>query len=375
MPVDPGPPAAAPPGRPADGTVAGGTVAGPAGAWSDGRTATFRLADPRHRLAGVRLWQDVRIPGDQLDFRRSGDGWRLDIARPPVNRMEYLYELRHPDGGAQLVTDPASSRLAPGAFGEKSVLEFPEYQRPGWLTAVKGPGGGDSFDLPVRALEGAITVRTWRPADAADGEPLPLLVANDGPEYDTLASLTGYLAAGIAGGWLPRLRAALLAPGPRDRWYSANTRYTRALTQVVIPALTSRLATTTVTGMGASLGGLAMLQAHCRYPDVFGGLFLQSGSFFRPSLDSHERRFPYYPRIVRFTGGIQHGSLPDRRIPVTLTCGVIEENAGNNRLMAQTLQAAGYPVTLAEVPDMHNYTAWRDGFDPHLTRLLARVCP
>ncbi len=350
-------------------------AAAPAGAWSDGRTATFRLADPGHRLAGVRLWQDVRIPGDLLGFHRSRDGWRLDVTRPPVNRMEYLYELRNHDGSTQLVTDPAGSRLAPGAFGEKSVLEFPEYERPRWLAAATEPGGGDTFDLPVRALDAAITVRTWQPADAADTEPLPLLVAHDGPEYDTLASLTRYLAAGVAGGWLPRLRAALLAPGPRDRWYSANSRYARALTRVVIPALTSRLATTTVAGMGASLGGLAMLQAHCRYPDVLGGLFLQSGSFFRPSLDFHERRFPYYPRIVRFTNGIHHGTLPDRRIPVALTCGVIEENAGNNRLMAQTLQAAGYPATLHEVPDMHNYTAWRDAFDPHLTRLLARVFP
>src|SRR5581483_2820422 len=176
-------------------------AAAPAGAWSDGRTATFRLADPGHRLAGVRLWQDVRIPGDLLGFHRSRDGWRLDVTRPPVNRMEYLYELRNHDGSTQLVTDPAGSRLAPGAFGEKSVLEFPEYERPRWLAAATEPGGGDTFDLPVRALDAAITVRTWRPADAADTEPLPLLVAHDGPEYDTLASLTRYLAAGVAGGW------------------------------------------------------------------------------------------------------------------------------------------------------------------------------
>jgi enterochelin esterase family protein len=362
-------------GTVADGAGGDGSAAEPDGAWSDGKTATFRLADPGRRLAGVRLWQEVRIPADQLGFRRSGDDWRLDITRPPVNRMEYLYELRYPDGRTQLVTDPAGSRLAPGAFGEKSVLEFPEYEPPRWLTAATEPGGGDTFELPVRALGEAVSVRTWAPAGTAAGEPLPLLVAHDGPEYAALAGLTSYLAAGVAGGWLPRLRAALLAPGPRDRWYSANTRYTRALTQVVIAALTGRLATTVTVGMGASLGGLAMLHAHCRYPGVFGALFLQSGSFFRPSLDAHERGFPYYPRIVRFTGSIQHGSLPDHPVPVALTCGVIEENAGNNRLMAQTMRAAGYPVTLHEVPDMHNYTAWRDAFDPHLTRLLARVSP
>jgi enterochelin esterase family protein len=58
---------------------------------------------------------------------------------------------------------------------------------------------------------------------------------------------------------------------------------------------------------------------------------------------------------------------------VVLTCGVIEENIENNRLMARALQVRGYPAALHEVPDMHNYTAWRDAFDPYLTRLLRQV--
>ena len=41
--------------------------------------------------------------------------------------------------------------------------------------------------------------------------------------------------------------------------------------------------------------------------------------------------------------------------------------------MTGALRAAGYPATLHEVPDLHNYTAWRDAFDPYLTRLLQEV--
>jgi enterochelin esterase family protein len=253
------------------------------------------------------------------------------------------------------------------------VLEFPPYAPPGWLTAPAAPGHTRDFDLPVPALGGAISVQTWSPDGAADGEPLPLLVAHDGPEYDSLASLTRYLSAGVTGRWLPRLRAALLAPGPRNRWYSANTRYARALRHAVIPALTARLATTARVGMGASLGALAMLHAHCRHPDAFDALFLQSGSFFTPRFDDQERRFPYYQRIVAFVAGAGRGGLPGRPVPVVLTCGAIEENAQNNRLMAGTLRTAGYPVALYELPDMHNYTAWRDAFDPPLTRLLRQV--
>ena len=60
-------------------------------------------------------------------------------------------------------------------------------------------------------------------------------------------------------------------------------------------------------------------------------------------------------------------------MPTVFTCGAIEENIENNRLMIMTLQGRGYPAALHEVPDMHNYTAWRDALDPYLTELLGRV--
>ena len=56
-----------------------------------------------------------------------------------------------------------------------------------------------------------------------------------------------------------------------------------------------------------------------------------------------------------------------------MTCGRIEENIENNRTMARALAAQGYDVALHEVPDVHNYTAWRDAFDPYLTGLLRMV--
>jgi enterochelin esterase family protein len=323
----------------------------------------------------VRLAQEVRIPGDELDFRRSGDDWELDLTRPPVSRMEYLLELRHADGSRELVTDQANPLRVLGAFGEKSVLEFPGYRPPDWLSASAEPGTTRSLDVPARSLGASISMLVWAPAGAEDSEQLPMLIVHDGPEYDALAGLGTYLSAGVAGGWLPRMRAALLAPGPRDRWYSANTRYARALHMTVIPALTELVATTSRIGMGTSLGALAMLHAHCRYPDCFDALFLQSGSFFVPSIDGQERRFPYFKRVTDFVAQVHAGILQGKPVPTSLTCGAIEENVQNNRLMAQVLQRLGYPAELHEVADVHNYTAWRDAFDPYLTRLLQRMYP
>jgi enterochelin esterase-like enzyme len=334
---------------------------------------TFRVADAEHALTGVRLQADAGIPADQLTFRRAGTGWELRLDLPPVARIEYLLELRYPGGGSKVVTDPANPRQAAGAFGPKSVLELPGYAAPAWLTAAGEPGTVASLAVPV--FEAAISARIWSPARALPDEPLPLLVAHDGPEYDALASLTGYLAAGMTGGWLPRLRAALLSPGPRNSWYSANSRYASALCRSVLPVLGRHVATTRRIGMGTSFGGLAMLHAHCRYPGSFDALFLQSGSFFVPRLDSQERRFPHYRRIIGFTADVHAGGLPARPVPVVHTCGAIEENAANNRLMRATLRAHDYPATLHEVRDMHNYTAWRDAFDPYLTSLLQQVSP
>lgn len=358
--------------EPAVATEAGSDVATEvgAGAWADDATVTFLVSDRARLLAGVRLYQDAGIPGDRLGFRRSGDWWELVVPRPPLSRMEYLLELRRADGSSELVTDPANPLRVGGAFGMKSVLEFPSYSPPGWLDAPAAAGASRAFDVPARSLGAALSVRIWSPAGSKDDQPLPLLVVHDGPEYDALASFTQYLSAGVTGGWLPSLRAALLGPGHRDRWYSASSAYASALRLDVIPALTSALPTSARIGMGTSLGALAMLHAYCRYPDSFDALFLQSGSFFDPRCDDQERRFPYYRRIVRFVADARRGGLPDRPVPVALTCGAIEENVENNRLMTRALCGQGYQATLHEVPDTHNYTAWRDALHPRLTRLL-----
>jgi enterochelin esterase family protein len=62
-------------------------------------------------------------------------------------------------------------------------------------------------------------------------------------------------------------------------------------------------------------------------------------------------------------------------VPIVLTCGLIEENLENNRLMTRALRAQGYDVALHELRDVHNYVAWRDAFDPHLTGLLRGDVP
>lgn len=342
----------------------------PAGPVVDDASVRFSLPDREHVLDQVRLWQEVRIPGDRLDFRWASGAWSLSVDRPPVDRMEYLFEVRRPGGEPETATDPGNPLRARGAFGDKSVVELPGYRPPGWLTAGTPAGTTGELALRARSVRGTVHGRLWSPPGAESDEALPLLVVHDGPEYDDLAALTTYLGVLVADARLPRLRAALLSPGPRDDWYSANGAYTRALCLAVVPQLRRLVATTRSVGMGASLGALAMLHAQRRHPGTFDALFLQSGSFFHPRHDAHERRFSHYPRVVRAVDTVLRSPGHADPVPAVLTCGVVEENLENNRLMARALSAQGYPVALHEVRDAHNFVAWRDALHPHLTGLL-----
>jgi len=446
----------------------------------------FRLP---HDLGATpqRVWFHLRDFGADPTFHREADAWVARIPRPPVARMEYLVVLRWPDGGESMVPDPANPRRARGVFGDHSVVEFPGYATPWWITvsdaaeaqarrdaqarvsiarraalltytrgepwrhqpagprarqpdlvAVAGPhdpaellapslssgeGVGSvrargpapgSDDRALRApswrrvdpapgargpvasgeagvLRGALVADAGRdpepvvdgeaavavvgqlhvPSDSTPAEPLPLLVVHDGPEYADLAQLLRYLStlARIEPGL--RCRVLLLAPVDRDRSYSASPAYARALATRMLPSVARALPTRgPVAGLGASLGGLAMLHVAASHPGTLGGVLSQSGSFFRPRTDGMEQGYRFYDRIVRFVDGL--GADPARLagLRVSLTCGTGEENLANNRAMARRLARMEVACELVENPDGHNYTGWRDALDPSLRRLL-----
>jgi enterochelin esterase-like enzyme len=241
-------------------------------------------------------------------------------------------------------------------------------REPDWRQWPGAVGGWREVYLALSAIKGEIVARIWSPAQGADR----VVVAHDGPDYERNGDLPRYLAAMIGAGRVPPCHLVLLPAGERHEWYSANPAYARALALEVLPKIAELGSGRPVVGIGASLGALALLHAQRRHPAGFGGLFLQSGSFFQPRFDRQESGFRRYLRIVRFTGRVLRAS-DGPAIPVTLTCGLDEENLANNRDMALTLRKQGYPVTFAEVPGGHDWDSWRAAFDPHLTSLLHQV--
>lgn len=343
----------------------------------------LRLDDRSRRLRAVRFLSDLtkRSAPPAYTRVRGGRAWELRLPRLPVDRIEYELELVHRDGGTEVGRDPSNPKVAPGAFGEKSVLELDGYAPPPWLDDDEAPRGDVSpISLRVRSLRNAVLEGLlWSSAESEPEEPLPLLIVHDGPEYERYTALTRYLDAETAELQLPPMRAALLAPvlGERDDHYSASARYSAAFRTTILPTLLERVPTPDERrariGMGASLGALSMLHLHRLAPETFGGLFLQSGSYFRRRSDRQEAGFERFARVVRFVGTVLNAREWEDPIPVTMTCGAGEENLQNNRAVAAALAAQAYPVELIENRDAHTWVGWRDTFDPHLTALIQRV--
>jgi enterochelin esterase-like enzyme len=331
----------------------------------------FALTDSR--LAGVALLHELRRPR-RIQFVGSGRGFRLRFPRPDADRFEYLLELTPRRGSARIVPDPTNPLCARGPFGEKSVIEFPGYEPPAWVLDDEVVRG-DLRELTIRSRRlWKVPALLWSPAEADLQAPRPLLVVHDGPEYADYSSLLQLFDHLVDFGETPEFRALLLPPGARrDELYSASTRYANALVQELLPAARAEAPSRhPPVLLGASLGALAALHAHVLHPGVFGGLFLQSGSFFRRRFDAHEARFPRFGRITRFVGQL-HGRRETIAIPTVVTCGTAEENLANNRDLADALELRGWPVTTFWNRDAHNWICWRDALHPHLAELLLRV--
>jgi enterochelin esterase family protein len=334
----------------------------------EGDDVVVRYDDPGHAATRVAVWAHLRL-GDTSMHEVEG-GWEVRLTDLPVDRLEYLLDV---DG--DLRPDPSNPRVVPGPFGEHSWLPLSAYREPMWPHQETIVGERAPLTLS-RTGAGRLDAEIWAPSETSPTQTLPLLVSHDGPEMDAYGGLTSYAGAMIAAGTLPPFRVALVSPGPRrNSRYAANPAYARALTNRLVPALTDAVVTRgRPVLMGQSLGALAALHAAWTAPATFGGLFLQSGSYFQPTTDDQESGFEFWRQVTGFVASVHAATQAAPGAPTTtLVCGTAEENYGNNLAMRDQLASVGVLTGWGEVRDGHTWTCWRDTLDPHLTRLLARV--
>jgi enterochelin esterase-like enzyme len=331
----------------------------------------FRLEPVLPGVTGVALQCD-RVVGGGREFRPDGDAWVLDVPRPALQRLEYRFAVARGDE-VEVVLDPSNPLTVRTAFGDRSVLEMPGYAPPWWLSAPAVEGRMESMSLAGETSD-AVPVTVWSPVGLPDDDPAPMLLVHDGAEYDQLARITTYSAALVAGGQLPPHRVALAHPVMRDAWYSGSPQYLRTIATAGLDRLGERYAVRgPIVVVGASLGGLTALLLGLLGAPRVGGVYSQSGSFFQVRHDDSESGYRYFGRISRLVQTVLDMRHAEHPLTVGMSCGTLEENVANNRDMAAALRRAGHQVTLREVPDLHNYTAWRDALDPGLTEVLRTV--
>ena len=76
----------------------------------------LRLADPDERYAAVRLCSDLPLSEGRRAYARHDGEWRLELAPPPVARLEYQLEVVYRDGDNERVCDPGNPHRAAGAI-------------------------------------------------------------------------------------------------------------------------------------------------------------------------------------------------------------------------------------------------------------------
>ncbi|HEV8063783.1 MAG TPA: alpha/beta hydrolase-fold protein [Acidimicrobiales bacterium] len=359
---------------PVDGTAAEEPAAFvPAGPVVAASGVTFRFQDGSGALDAVTLVQEVAWPRSGPALANVGGGvWEVEFERPPVDRMEYRFETVS-GGDRRLLLDPANPLTAPGAFGDRSVIEFPEYVAPAWLSVEAPAGQVQELDLPSSILGADQPTLLWSAIGSDPSTPLPLLVALDGLEFARFSQLLRMLDVQVSQGELPPMRALLMHPVRRDQDYTASPEFAAALATEIVPQLAEAVAIPEErqfrVGLGASLGGLAMMHAHREQPDLFGALFLQSSSF----LHSGDLGAAPLQRVQAFVNEVLVAGAWRSPIPIVMTCGTVEQNLSNNRDTVAVLCEQGYPAELYVNLDAHNWIGWRDAWTPHLVGLLREV--
>lgn len=325
---------------------------------------------------GVRLELDFSVDPTDPEFERGDGGWFLRLPRPAVDRLEYQFTVRRSDGSGGVDTswlpDPGNPARVPNPFGDKSEIVFPGYRPPAWL-GTPDTGTLRRLSVPRGDLDESVPTAVWSPAGLAADAAAALLLVHDGCDMAGRGSLLQWASHAIAAGARP-FRIALLDPvaGRRDQWYAADEHYADHLATVLVPDVRQQIPVLATVGLGASLGALSMLFLQRRHPGLLDALVLQSGSYFTAVLDPQESGYDRFQHICAAVRSL-HAGPAAQPVPVLITCGIVEENRGNNEQMATELRAQGYRVEFHLVRDAHTMIGWRDAWSPGLEQLLDAV--
>ena len=293
------------------------------------------------------------------------DLWYLTLDIPHGSRVEYKFEIHHSGGGSQWIEDPRNPNRARDPFGANSVLQGEGYEVPDWIRpdGDARPGIIEPYSFNSKSLGGVRHGKIYLPARFRKTRLYPLLVVHDGSDYVNFASMKIVLDNLIHRLEIPDMIVAFTDSPDRLKEYANDEAHARFLTEELLKDLTGRLPIIDRPQarclMGASFGAVAAFSTACRYPDVWGRLLLQSGSFAFTDIGTRNRRGPLFDRVVEFVNQVRQAptAVSER---VFVSCGVYESLIYENRSLIPLLDSTGMQVKFVESRDGHNWENWRD---------------
>ncbi|CAM3970153.1 Enterochelin esterase [Vibrio aerogenes CECT 7868] len=248
-------------------------------------------------------------------------------------------------------------------FGEASTITYgnapdDQYTRPGDSPA----GHIKKEQLFSHLLKNNRDITIYEPAVT---QPLPadapLLILFDGDDYLSKVPAPIILDNLIAAHKIPPLRAVFIhipLPSLRAKELPPNPVFADFMARELMPWLNKvhhihpSGKNTILTG--SSFGGLASMYVATRYPDIFGKVLSQSGSFWWGPDKAHPQWLTAQLR-----------QQPKRPIKVYMNAGIFETKPEfanilqTNQALYQVLKEKGYPVVFEQIASGHDYFSWR----------------
>ena len=280
----------------------------------------------------------------------------------------------------ELFKDPRSANHVRYEVGEgsSSYAEGPDAPAEPWLPvrADVGKGTLTTFQSRSAILDNSTRdITVFTPSGyRSNGAGYPLLLVFDRVAYLQTLNVPGLLDNMIAQGAIPPVLAVFVDNVDRSAELPPNPAFARFLIEELLPELRGKY-TLTRDGSrnviaGASYGGLASTYIAHSYPETFGNVLSQSGSYWwHPDFqlanqDEFASGWNWLPRQFA------HG----KKLPLRFYLDVgTWEGAGMltpNRSFRDLLQARGYQVTYREFVGAHTYLNWRATFPEALISLI-----
>ena len=319
--------------------------------------------DPLTHIPGTDVWfKTYTVPRDTLDTYQFAVGTSNQL--DPLNSRVHIF---------------SSDEENDFKGWKSSIFELPDARPQPWSNPITGTPAGEivlhRFQSKTLGEERRIWI--YRPHEfSLQNEPYGLIVVFDGNMYLDLIPVPTILDNLVAAHRIPPLVGVLIgsvADKTRDRDLQCYPPYLDFLAREIIPWIRRNCHVTTdphkTVVAGLSAGGLAAAFAGLRFPDIFGNILSNSGSFGWKPDDETE-----YEWISR-----QYAESPQLPLQFYLDAGYYELGTDrndaasillSNRHLRNVLKAKGYPVHYQEFSGGHNPANWRGTFADGLLALI-----